>query len=227
MPVNKCEWQVDNKGTYVPCGEAYSNVDKFAIVGFTTLALGDEQNPTMPAVLRGNDTRAIGTQGSTGSCPNNATLGTASGGAYGLGGWNLDTLATSQCGAPSPPDTISNLQITSKQGNNVTTYTGCTTSNLTSACDYVYDLTARTIDWYKDATRAGASGYNVDFDWDIAGSPGYCGIRSSDSSALCIITTWKGFASLDGEVGIGNDFGTRGFVLCDFDYNSCPAGVKP
>jgi hypothetical protein len=41
------------------------------------------------------------------------------------------------------------------------------------------------------------------------------------------VTKWKGYTTRNGEVGDGADFGTQGFVLCDFTYNSCPKKVKP
>ena len=68
------------------------------------------------------------------------------------------------------------------------------------------------------------------FDWSVNGTPatpGFCGVRGSDPNAICLHTTWLGYTDQNGEVGTGPDFGTQGHVLCDFTYNSCPAGVKP
>ena len=217
MPVNDCDQQVDKNGGVVPCGSG--TPDKFAIIGFTTLELSK--------IYKGDDELAIGVPDASGSCPNNATLGTASAGLYGFGGWSVDAIATSTCGAPSAPTSISNLVVSKKQGNTVTTYVQCTPTTITNACDYVYNSTARTIDWYNPATRTGANAYEVAFNWTVAGHEGACGVRSSDPNAICLVTTWLGYTDQNGEVGTGPDFGTQGHVLCDFTYNSCPAGVKP
>jgi Flp pilus assembly protein TadG len=223
QPVNDCARQVDNKGSYVPCGSNFQNVDKFAVIGFTTLELGDAANPTVPAVLRGDDARAVGSTGATGSCPNNTTLGPAGTGAYGMGGWDINQLAVSACGAPGAPQTISNLTV--KNGGN--TFVQCTPSTLAPNCDYVWDDSTRTLSWYNLATRTGADTYKLSFTWQLADTAGYCGTRAKDPNALCIIATWEGYSSQPGQVGGGEDFGTQGTVLCDFKYGSCPPGVTP
>jgi hypothetical protein len=224
QPVNDCTRQVDNQGTYVPCGSAFQNVDKFAIIGFTSLELGDTSNPSIPAVLGGDDPRAIGTTGAQGSCPSGTTLGTAAGiGVYGLGGWDLSQLAVSACNAPASPQAISNVTV--KQGG--TTFQQCTPTTLTPTCDYVWDASSHTLSWYNLATRNGADTYKLSFDWQLADTPGYCGTRPKDPNALCIIATWEGYSSISGPVGGGDEFGAQGTVLCDFTYNSCPPGVQP
>ena len=45
----------------------------------------------------------------------------------------MSTIAMSTCGAPSAPTSVSNLVVSSKQGNNVTTYVQCTPTTITSA----------------------------------------------------------------------------------------------
>jgi Flp pilus assembly protein TadG len=235
MPVNDCDQQVDNKGTIVPCGTFQTNVDKFAIIGFTTLQLGDTGHPTVPAVLSGQDSRAIGTPaviGQSNNCGNNVTLGPAGAGAYGQGGWALDPFAVTRCQnqAPATPSSITNVVVTDQNK----TLKQCAPAAVDNTCDYVYDATTHQLDWYNSPSailsRQGADDYKIDFTWKMAdtpASPGYCGTRPPDSTALCIVTTWLGYTDQNGEVGSGQNFGTQGHVLCDFTYNSCPAGVKP
>ena len=82
--------------------------------------------------------------------------------------------------------------------------------------------------WW-DATSKNV-GNKVTFDWTVngtPGSPGACGVRASDPNAVCLVTKWLGYTDQNGTVGSGASFGAQGHVLCDFDYNSCPAGVRP
>jgi hypothetical protein len=221
MPVNDCNAQLAKNGTPTPCGTG--TPDKFAIIGFTTLELD--------GVYKGNDPAAIGSPAvvvPSGSCPSNATLGAAGSGAYALGGWSLDTIAMSQCGAPATPNTISNVTVSEKVGSVTTTYKGCATPAPT--CDYIYTDSTHHLDWYNAATRPNAQNYNISFSWkinDTPASPGYCGLHAPDPNAICLVTKWLGYTSQNETVGNGKDFGTQGFVLCDFTYNSCPKNVKP
>jgi Flp pilus assembly protein TadG len=222
MPVNDCTRQLAKDGTHVDCGAG--TPDKYAIIGFTTLELD--------GVYKGNDPAAIGHPaviGPTGSCPNNATLGPAGGGAYGQGGWSLDALAVSECSAPAAPNSITNVTVTKKVGNVTTTFNQCAAPP-TTGCDYVYDDATHRIEWFSAATRAGADTYRISFNWkinDTPASPGYCGLHAPDPNAICLVTKWLGYTSENNQVGSGEDFGTQGFVLCDFTYNSCPKNVKP
>lgn len=186
LPVNDCTKQLDANGTVAACGAG--TPDKYAIVGFTVLELD--------GVYRGNDPAAIGTPavvGPSGSCPSGATLGSAGAGAYGLGGWSLDMIATSQCGAPSSPDTITNVAVTRKTSSGTTTFTGCAAPS--AGCDYVHDSATHHLDWYSSATRTGAKKYTISFDWkidDTPARPGYCGLHASDPNAICLVMTWQG-----------------------------------
>jgi hypothetical protein len=186
MPVNDCHEQLSETGSITPCGAG--TPDKYAIVGFAALELD--------GVYRGDDPAAVGTPavvGPSGSCPTSARLGAAGAGSYGLGGWSLDTIATSQCGAPSSPDTITNVTVTRKTSTGTTTFTGCSAPS--AGCDYVYGSATHHLDWYSSSTRTGARKYTVSFDWkinDTPAKPGYCGLHAPDPNAICLVMTWQG-----------------------------------
>jgi Flp pilus assembly protein TadG len=236
MPVNDCDQQIDKNGTIVPCGSG--TPDKFAIIGFTTLELTQ--------ILNGNDTAAIGTLGTpaqNGNCGNNGTaLGNAGIGDTTLdqsrqfGGWYLPTFADTSCGANGEPDIINTPVTVAPPTNKDPALVACTSVPATSGspapapagCDYYYNPSTKMLSWWNSASK------NVDntvkFSWTVSGtpaSPGVCGIRSPDANAICLQMTWLGYSDQNGTVGEGPSFGTQGHVLCDFAYNSCPAGVKP
>ena len=97
-----------------------------------------------------------------------------------------------------------------------------------AGCDYFYNPTTKILSWW-DLTSKNV-GNKVEFDWTVNGTPatpGFCGVRSSDPNAICLVTKWLGYTDQNGTVGSGASFGAQGHVLCDFDYNSCPAGVRP
>jgi hypothetical protein len=230
MPVNDCAQQVDKNGTIYPCGAG--SPDKFAIIGFTTLELS--------GIYRGNDALAIGTPGTpaaSGNCgQNGADLALD-----GFGSRSLPIVADNDCGAPvyTSIDAIpySSVSVTKTQGQNVKTYVKCPPVGGTN-CDYRYNedlvntvggLAPGMLQWINNVTWNDTN-KKVQMAWSVdatPGTPGFCGVRASDPNAICIHTTWLGYTDQNGEVGTGPDFGTQGHVLCDFTYNSCPAGVKP
>ncbi len=223
FPVNDCNGQLDKSGNVAPCP---ATPDKYDIIGFVKLHLTQ--------VLKGNDTTLAdgtpcavdcgGTPPKTGSCPPSATMGTATdAGAYGLGGWSLDTLAVSACGATKAPDTVANVSVTKKVGPVTTTYVKCTTP--AAGCDYVFDAATHHIDWYNGLTRSGANTYTLQFDWTINGiapTPGICAPHTSDPNAICLQTKYAGFSTGGNVVGEGDLFGAFGYVLCDRDLGTCP-----
>ena len=84
------------------------------------------------------------------------------------------------------------------------------------------------LSWWDSASKDVDN--KVKFGWTVNGTPatpGFCGIRASDPNSICLVMKWLGYTDINGTVGSGVTFGTQGHVLCDFDYNSCPAGVKP
>jgi Putative Flp pilus-assembly TadE/G-like len=223
FPVNDCSGQLDKTGTVAPCP---ATPDKYDIIGFVKLSLIN--------VLKGNDnTTTDGTpcaidcggvamqQGDCGSTGVN--LGTAGAGAYGLGGWSVDTIATGSCGAPKAPDTIANLNITKKVGTVTTTYVQCSAPGL--GCDYIYNSATHHIDWYNALTRPGAENYKTKFNWTInavAPTPGICHPHLSDPNAICLQMQYLGFDTGGNVVGVGELFGTFGYVLCDRNLATCP-----
>jgi hypothetical protein len=195
FPINRCENTVPNTNIGGQLGPnstqevaCASTPGQYDIIGFAAMKIED--------ILRKGDP---GVNGATGSCPNNATLGLAGAGAYNKGGWSLDSIATVQCGAPSTPATITNVVVSSGQGNNATTYTQCPpTPPPGNSCDYVWDDSTHQLSWFKDSTRNGADAYNINFTWTL---PGRCGIPpSSSASGHCLIL-------LPVDVQIGTGFG--------------------
>jgi Flp pilus assembly protein TadG len=233
MPVNDCTKQVDKSGNVVACGTG--TPDKFAIIGFTTLQLSH--------IYKGNDPLAIGTPGAapqTGDCGNNGTaLGAAGAGDSSipgstLGGWFLPDFADLSCGAPRPPDSITPpVTVTTSKGKALVRCTAVTPSPSPPSCDYYYNPLTEILSWWNAATKDPAN--KVTFGWTVNGtpdSPGACPgpgntARNSDPNAICLVMTWLGYTDKNGSVGTGPTFGTQGEVLCDFNYNSCPDGVKP
>jgi hypothetical protein len=225
LPVNDCAGQLDKSGNVSPCP---ATPDKYDIIGFIKLKLTQ--------VLKGNDQTLAdgtpcavdcgGTPPTIGSCPNSATLGTASSGAYGLGGWDLNAIAVSLCGASKAPDSITNVAVSKKVGPVLTKYTACTTPGVPAGCDYVYDATTHHLDWYNAVTRTGANTYNINFDWTINGiapTPGICSGHTSDSNAICIQTEYLGFSTGGNQICPDcENFGTFGYVLCDRTLGTCP-----
>jgi hypothetical protein len=234
MPVNDCAQQVDKSGNIVPCGSG--TPDKFAIIGFTQLAL--------TGVYRGNDPAAIGSPGTA------AQTGNCGGGGANFptsptNQWNLGSFADNNCGGP---DYLSNaalyhvpfssVSVTRKVGSVTTTFFKCTPTQISALCDYRYNednastvggIAPLTLQWVNPLT-AGLTNKMINLNWNVDGTPptlGYCGLHASDPNAVCIVTTWQGYSTRGSVIGEGPDEGTRGFILCDFQYDSCPAGVKP
>jgi hypothetical protein len=226
FPVNDCDGQVDKTGTVAPCP---LTPDKYDIIGFVKLQLIN--------VLKGDDnTISDGTPCAVdcggvamqqGNCGSNTKLGTSGSGTYGLGGWDLDAIATASCGAPKAPDTIGNLTI---KNNNAPPFVQCVTP--TSGCDYIYDpaVTPHRIDWYNAATRPNAEQYKIQFDWTINAvppTPGICHPHTSDPNAICLQMEYLGFDTGGNVVGVGQLFGTFGYVLCDRNLVTCPDQKVP
>jgi Flp pilus assembly protein TadG len=229
MPVNDCDQQVDKSGNIVPCGTG--TPDKFAIIGFTTLELS--------GVYRGDDPAAIGTPGTpaqNGDCGNKGTaLGSSGAGDATLpgvqfGGWYLPDFADLYCGASRAADVITPPVVVTEPKNSppVVACTSVTPTPTPVGCDYFYNPSTKILSWWDSASKDVNN--TVKFDWTVNGtqaSPGFCGVRASDPNAICLVTTWLGYTDENGTVGTGPSFGTQGHVLCDFTYNSCPAGVRP
>ena len=195
FPVNDCSRQVDADGHVVPCGSG--TPDKFAIVGYRRfIVIG---------VLKGNDPAAIGTPGTP------YGVGTCTGQDLGLDGSNarqLDDLADVSCGAPGQIDeipfdaasstdpnaalstTFKIYSVTDPGGGPVTTYyQGCLAGGSTDGCDYTYDPATFKLQWVNATSLADGATKLVSLEWIVngtPGSPGACGIRTSDPNALCL-----------------------------------------
>jgi len=233
MPVNDCNQQIAKNGAIVPCGTG--TPDKFAIIGFTTLKL--------KYIYKGDDKAAIGTPGvapQPGNCNGDAlgnttttdTTLTSTGTQY--GGWYLPDFADLSCGASRPADSINQpVTVTTNNNKALTPCTDVNPSPTPPSCDFYYNPTTKILSWWNLTTKDIKN--KVTFGWTVNGtpdSPGACPgpnntARQSDPNALCLVMTWLGYTDKNGSVGSGQSFGTQGEVLCDFTYNSCPAGVKP
>jgi Flp pilus assembly protein TadG len=228
FPVNDCSGQLDKSGNVSPCP---ATPDKYDIIGFVRLKLIN--------VLKGNDNSTTdgtpcavdcgGTSPTTQPC--NTTLGNpADTGAFGSGGWSLGALATGTCGASKPPDSITAVSVTSGNGSNKVTYVPCTSAGVPANCDYLFNpASPYRIDWYKLGTGglggSTAKTYDVHFTWTVNGiapTPGVCHPHTSDSNALCLQTEYQGFTTVGGTVGVGPNFGTLGYLLCDRTLATCP-----
>jgi hypothetical protein len=147
-----------------------------------------------------------------------------------FGGWYLPDFADLYCGAPKAADVITPpVTVTAPKGS--PTLVQCTSVGVTptpAGCDYFYNPSTKILSWWDSVSKNVANA--VSFSWTVngtQGTPGACGVRSSDPNAVCLATTWLGYTDQNGTVGTGQSFGTQGHVLCDFAYNSCPAGIKP
>jgi Flp pilus assembly protein TadG len=199
FPVNDCSGQLDNSGNVSPCPSA---PDKYDIIGFVALLLTD--------VLRGDDPAAYGSPGASGTCQGSTVSGHFNAGQV----FPLSNLyGTSGCPS-STPDTLTNVNVTTKNGNG---YTSCPAS----PCDYTYEASSRTITWGSTPTNANAEPVKISFDWSFNGTAGACGNRTSDPNALCLVTEWRGFQSGPGPAGNGTDFGVRSIRLCDLALGNC------
>jgi hypothetical protein len=200
FPVNDCDGQLDQSGNVAPCP---STPDKYDIIGFTRLLIHE--------VYKGNDPAAIGTPGASGTC----TLSTSSLTTNEVKAI-ADSYGTSGCPSVAPDSLLSsNVHIYPKKG---TEFTQCAQGDPSPTCAYWYDTTARTITW----RTADETDLKVEYGWSMNGTPGACGIRPSDSNAICLVTQWKGFTTGPGPVGGGEDLGAQSIVLCDRNLGTCP-----
>jgi Flp pilus assembly protein TadG len=230
LPVNDCAGQVDSTGNVTPCP---ATPDKYDIIGFIKLKLvqvlqGDDQtlaDSTPCAVDCG------GTPPTTGDCGNGVDLGL--GAAFDR---NLAVLADNDCGAPTwtTIDSIpyASVSVFVRQGNNVTPFVGCPPIGGTG-CDYRYNedpvntvggIAPFTLKWVNVLTRS-VPNKMVKLSWTVDGiapTPGICHPHTSDPNAICVQMAYMGFSTGGDKVGVGQLFGTFGYVLCDRTLGTCP-----
>jgi hypothetical protein len=219
FPINDCDGQISKGGTPAPCP---ATPDKYDIVGFSSLLIQH--------VYKGNDSAAIGTAGTSGTCSKALQSGTPAFDADGdvIPGQtvNLTTFGTygPACSGYSAASNITSVTVTPKKGS---PYGQCPTG-VTTGCHYSYDPNTKTITWVATATKRSGKGESDDdlqisFGWQNAGTPGACGIHPSDPNAICLVTEWRGFTTGPGPIGAGTNFGVGGIKLCDLDYSlGCP-----
>ena len=219
FPVNDCDGQIDKSGSPAPCP---ATPDKYDIVGFSSLLIQH--------VYRGDETAAIGTAGTSGTCSKDIESGTppfdADGDVTTLQTIDLVSFGTygPACGSFSSASSISNVTLSSTKGAN---YVQCPTG-VTTGCHYTYDPNTKTVQWVATGTKRtgskeGDDDVHISFSWSNAGTPGACGVRDSDPNAICLVTEWRGFTTGPGPIGTGTNFGPSGIKLCDLDYTvGCP-----
>ena len=171
------------------------NIDKFDIIGFAFLTIED--------VLNVNEA-----SGGGGTCvtKNNSPIQ-----------WtdtqqelNLDLITSAStawqgtCPSSTPVDEITGVTLSKVRP----TDPPCCTPGV----DYTYDATTRTIRW-EGAVPASSS---VSFTWS---NDGPCGAPPTNSSAMCVVTTWQG-STLDENFPPGTDKNTV-VRLCDEEYATC------
>lgn len=196
FPVNDASREIMKSG----------KIDKFAIVGFTSLKIIN--------VYKGNDAGVTDTTQTT--TTNYGCTGTKdfkTNGTLSLNGFGTQTAPTS--GGPCPAastDTIGLSDITLKKTSPSKTYKGCASAGKT--CDYLYNASTHVITWLGTVTP----NVTVTFKWSRTTStivPGICGQApdNTPSNAYCIETEWRGYSTTPGPVGNGEDFGIKSVQL--------------
>ncbi|HYT80337.1 MAG TPA: pilus assembly protein TadG-related protein [Actinomycetota bacterium] len=195
--------QVDKDGNLCPppCTPA-----KYDIIGFTILRIDN--------VLHGNDPAAYGDPGSQNNLctpPISRTFTTAPGPDH---TYDLNTQA--QCGLLNlhlPGDATKLYpRIRESNGNKVYQYGQAPGPNV----DYTYDPATQVITWVSlDPLNQIVLDARVDWEYDIAPSPGACGIRQKNANATCLLASWQGFQSGGINPGEGADTGLRAVRLSE------------
>jgi hypothetical protein len=82
--------------------------------------------------------------------------------------------------------------------------------------DYTYDPVTHVITWVsQDPTKQIVLASRVDWEYDIAATPGACGIRPKNANATCLLASWQGFQSGGINPGEGADTGLRAVRLSE------------
>ncbi len=172
------------------------NIDKYDIIGFAALEIVD--------VLSVNET-----QGGQGVCTtknNNPVSWTSVGQML-----DLDDISSATSGWQGCPgsalDLITSLTVTRARNQDP----ACCTAGV----DYTYDSATRVITWVGPVPKD----TKVSFGWLIDPNNGPCGELPSNSSAICVVATWKN-STLDPDFPVGTDNNTV-VRLCDRNYGTC------
>jgi hypothetical protein len=198
FPVNDASQEVISGG----------KVDKFAIVGFTSLRLINVYKGTDPGVT---DT----TQTTTTNYACTGSNSFSTNGTLFLNGFGSQTAPTvgGSCPATST-DTIglSTIDLTATQNGKKVTYKGCASNS--KNCDYLYDANSHKITWLIASTPS----VTITFTWSrttTTTTPGLCGTApdNTPSNAYCLVTEWRGYTTTPGAVGSGQDFGVKSVQL--------------
>jgi Putative Flp pilus-assembly TadE/G-like len=182
-----------------PQGTVYQqgNIDKYDIIGFASLTIVD--------VVSRDDA-----EGGVGNCTTKnpdpyhwTTTGQT---------LDLNTIDSSTSGWQGCPNRIAD---------DITSVTVTRAKNNDPPCcapgvDYQYDPLTRTITWLGTDLPKDTK---ISFAWLIDPNNGPCGQLPSNSSAMCVVTTWV-HSTLDSDFPPGTDNNTV-IRLCDFDYGTC------
>jgi Flp pilus assembly protein TadG len=172
------------------------NIDKYDIIGFAALTIVD--------VVSVDEA-----EGGTGNCTTkqNSPVSWATAGQV----LDLDDIDASDAGwqgcAPGAVDQIISVSVTKAKQNDPP----CCIPGV----DYVYDIGQRTITWNGPVPKD----TKVSFEWLIDPNNGPCGPLPTNSSAMCVVTTWVS-STLDPGFPAGTDNNTV-VRLCDPAYGTC------
>ena len=166
------------------------NIDKYDIIGFASLTIVD--------VL---DTQeAAGSPPQNGTCSKNNTNANVLPGTY---TW-IEFGTALGCAANKLPPTLP-----------VDSISGLSVDGLQQGTGYTFDTNGITL------SSLVAKGSNVSFTWGINATNGPCGpVPPSNSSAMCVITTWHG-STLTGDYPEDQLDNIRIVRLCDLAYGTC------
>jgi hypothetical protein len=196
--------QVDKDGNLCPppCTPA-----KYDIIGFTILRIDN--------VLHGNDPAAYGDPGSQdNACPViNRDFTTAPGPNH-----TFDLTTQVQCGLLNlhfPKDrTKLYPRIRPASPNNAPPFVYGASPG--PGVDYTYDPATNVITWVStDPAKQIVLGSRVDWEYDVAPTPGACGIRQKNANATCLLASWQGFQTGGINPGEGSDMGLRAVRLSE------------
>jgi hypothetical protein len=82
-----------------------------------------------------------------------------------------------------------------------------------------YNEQTKTLTWHHPLS----TNEKISFSWSTNGSPGACGLRTSDPNAICIVTQWRGYTTSTGQICLDCvNLGLTRILLCDRTLGTCP-----
>lgn len=175
------------------------NIDKFDIIGFAALTIVD--------VVSVNEAQGGGGVGTCTTKTSDPYKWTTAGQVL-----DLDDITSASAGwqgcPPRNVDAISAVTVTKAKSNDKR-------SCCALGVNYTYNAIEHTITWNSPLPMD----TKVSFNWLIDANKGPCGTLPTNSSAMCVVTTWN-YSTLDPGFPVGTDNNTV-IRLCDRDYGTC------